>query len=160
MENNKNDYDLNLENVSRMEIKNQLHKFLWSQIKEKSTEKSKLKTLLELDTEVNYPEQMNYITDLTRTEVSIFMKARSRMLNLSDNFRSGNSNNVCRACRLEPETQRHVLKECVVLHSNNVQDKVTELNQLPEDPQNLKKKVWQIYRLIERLHKYPVSSTD
>ena len=60
----------------------------------------------------------NYMDQLTRKQVSLIFKARTRMLKIKGNYKNGNPNLTCRACKREEETQQHVLEKCPKIHEN------------------------------------------
>ena len=47
---------------------------------------------------------------LNRYQVSTIFKARTRMLNVKNNFTGKYNDNICRGCGITEETQEHVLK--------------------------------------------------
>ena len=49
---------------------------------------------------------------LTRMQVSIIFKARTRMMKTKDNFKGKFTDKKCRFCGKQDETQRHILEEC------------------------------------------------
>ena len=56
------------------------------------------------------PEYMN---KMTRTQASTIFKARTRMLDIKQNYKNKYPNPICRMCNIEPETQTHILEKCV-----------------------------------------------
>lgn len=59
-----------------------------------------------------------YIQKLNRIQTSTVFKARTRMLDLKNNFRGKYQDIWCRGCGLTEETQDHVLEECPGIHTN------------------------------------------
>ena len=53
---------------------------------------------------------------MSRNECSIIFKARTRMLDVKNNYRGKYENNICRMCGVEEETQDHVLNTCKIIH--------------------------------------------
>ena len=54
-----------------------------------------------------------YMDQLTRKQCNIILKTRASMITVKANYKKGNDNNIdCRFCRMEPETQVHILQEC------------------------------------------------
>ena len=63
------------------------------------------------------------VVDLTIKEKAFIFEARSRMMDIRDNFKNGKSDLLCRACNVEVEDQPHLLR-CTKLVENGeiVQD--------------------------------------
>ena len=57
------------------------------------------------------------VVDLTIKEKAFVFEARSRMMDIRDNFKIGNSDLKCRACKVEVEDQPHLLR-CTKLVEN------------------------------------------
>jgi hypothetical protein len=60
-----------------------------------------------------------YIRELPRSLVSTMFKARTRMLDIKNNFRGKYDDTKCRGCGTKLETQEHVLEECMMIHPDN-----------------------------------------
>jgi len=60
-----------------------------------------------------------YMNKLTRTEASTIFKARTRMLDVKNNYRGKYNDTKCRKCDAETETQEHILEECPGIHKDN-----------------------------------------
>ena len=112
-------------------MKNKVRKKIQDHFKEKineaSTQKSKVKYLLEGIKEWNPGKRAQYMNQLTRKQVSRIFKARSRMIKVKSNFRShfenrrnGHNDIKCRACNLDDETQNHIFNECKDIHRNEM----------------------------------------
>jgi Zn finger protein HypA/HybF involved in hydrogenase expression len=56
---------------------------------------------------------------LTRMEASAIFKARTRMLDVKNNYRDKYNDTKCRKCDAETETQEHILEECPGIHKDN-----------------------------------------
>ena len=56
-------------------------------------------------------------SDLSNQQVKFIFQARSRMLNLRGNYKNGNKDLSCRACRKSEESQPHLLV-CEKLNEN------------------------------------------
>ena len=72
---------------------------------------------------------------LTRNETELILRARTKMLQIKDNFKQTGNSDICRLCKIRPETQRHVLEECIELLQHNT---VTAEDILQENPQLLR----------------------
>ena len=66
-----------------------------------------------------YLEMQSYMkpSDLSNQQVKFIFQARSRMLNLRGNYKNGNKDLSCRACRKSEESQPHLLV-CEKLNEN------------------------------------------
>ena len=67
---------------------------------------------------------------LTRKQASTIFKARTRMLKVKCNYKNGYTDLTCRACKKEPETQKHILYECIKIHPD-----ITTSTAEPEQPE-------------------------
>ena len=85
-------------------------------IKEKCTDKSKIRYFSEGKNEWTPGTRAKYMNEMTRKQVSVIFKARTRMMKIKGNYKNGNKNQTCRACKQEPETQDHVLEMCPEIH--------------------------------------------
>ena len=79
---------------------------------ETASEKSKVQHLLTGINDWQPNKRPKYMMELTRREVSAIFKARTRMLDIKNNFRGKYNNTVCRKCNKETESQDHILQEC------------------------------------------------
>ena len=68
------------------------------------------------------------VVDLTIKEKAFIFEARSRMMDIRDNFKNGKSDLMCRACNVEVEDQPHLL-QCTKLVENG---EITQ--QIPKYP--------------------------
>ncbi len=53
-----------------------------------------------------------YLSQLTRKQASNIFKAKTRMIDVKNNFRGKYQNTLCRLCNKSIETQEHILEEC------------------------------------------------
>ena len=117
-------------------------------------EKSKVKYLLQVNGEEWTPGNPKpYIMEMTRKQASTIFKAKTRMLEVKNNFRNKYPNNKCRACGQSDETQQHVLSECKDIHINE-STKVKESQLNTDDLETLKeihKKIENIMNKLEEL---------
>ncbi len=79
-----------------------------------------------------------YMNTLTRHEVSTIFKARTRMIDVKNNFRGKYKDTTCRMCKNQLENQEHVLTECHNIHKDNT-TKIYTNDIFEEDPNKLKK---------------------
>ena len=85
-----------------------------------------------------------YMLEMTRKQVSTIFKAKTRMLDIKNNFRNKHANNICRACKVKEETQEHILSECQILHTSE-ESKVSHQEIAANDMETLR----QVSRKIE-----------
>lgn len=112
---NNNDITGERSNIKH-KIKWKVRAYFKEYIQKAGANKSKIQHLLE-GRQNWYPlDRPDYMNELTRKEASNIFKARTRMLDVKDNFRNKYQNLACRACNAADETQQHVLEECEVLH--------------------------------------------
>ena len=123
-----------------------------TKLENESKDKSKIKYLLEGKGAWKPGTKPKYIQKLNRTLVRTIFKARTRMLDIKNNFRGKYQGIKCRGCGMADETQEHVLEECIKLHENN-ENKVTKEEIFSDNPdQNTKtaEKIQYIMKQIER----------
>ena len=96
------------------------------------SQKSKIKHLMEFKESTSRLKRELYIDKLSRIEASAIFRTKTRMLFIKDNYRNGQQELQCRACKNKVETQNHVLRECYILHNNNQQTMITD-EELKED---------------------------
>ena len=82
--------------------------------------------------------------NMTRKQVSTIFKAKTRMLDIKNNFRNKYKDNICRGCKVCIETQEHILSECTGIHQDE-NSKVTKEEIALEDSEKLK----DVYNKIE-----------
>ncbi len=119
-------------------------------IRMKINQKSKLQHLNEGKQEWNLTKRPHYMNKLTRYEASTIFKARTRMLDVKNNFRGKYLNNKCRGCGKEDETQRHVLEECEEIRKKSGVA-VTNEEIFEEEAELLKEVSKKIMKIMERI---------
>ena len=139
-------------NTAKRKVSNKIKAMFKKAIEEKSKNKSKVNHLKEGN--INWKPQVRqkYMETLTRDQVSLIFKAKSRMLDIKNNFRNKYTNLECRACGKAIETQSHVLEMCEVIHKNDVKNKITHEELFQSNPQKLKeiaKRIKDIMTLIQ-----------
>ena len=119
------------------------------------SQKSKIKHLMDFKESTPKIKRELFIDKLSRIEASAIFRTKTRMLLIKDNYRNGQQELQCRACKNQIETQNHVLEECCVLHNNNQQTMII-VDKLKEDIDTLalKKVAWKIIRLEKRINEY------
>ena len=120
----------------------------FEEMKDKRTSKSKIDFLMRGQTNT-CPETRRkpYMNKLNRKQVSTIFKARTRMLDIKNNFRGKYDNMLCRGCGQASETQEHVFEECPTIHPNEI-SKVLNEHIFNEDPEHLKAVIVKIDRII------------
>ena len=120
-----------------------------NKIEEKATGKTKSTFLLN-HTQWEPGKRKNYLNTLKRTEASIIFKARTRMLDIKENYRGKYTDNKCRLCKDEVETQEHILENCRIIH-NNETTKITTTEIFDEDIEILISTVTKINNIMRQL---------
>ena len=122
-----------------------------SKIKESNKDKSKMMYFNEAKMGWKPGTRAKYMNELTRKQVSLIFKARTRMIKVKGNYKNGNANLMCRACKTESETQQHVLEECPEIHKDP-STKITKSQLFSEDTGTLRsiaKKLDEILKTLE-----------
>ena len=114
------------------------------------TKKSKINHLMTGRLSQEIDERQNYMNKLNRYQTSIIFKARTRMIDVKNNFRGKYPNNTCRGCGQTDETQEHVLEECPGIH-NNEEMKTDTHKIFTDDMQILIKSSENIIRIVQKL---------
>ena len=108
-------------------IKRKTKEYFKNKMEQEGTSKSKVEYLIMkkgLNNQWPPGNRQKYMNTMTRKQASIIFKARTRMLDVKNNFRNKYKDTECRLCRVEKETQEHILMECSKLH----QDESTKVN--------------------------------
>ena len=85
-------------------------------LKKNAETKSKMKYYTDGKQTWKVGERATYISRLTRNQVSIIFKARTRMLKVKSNYKNGYKDLKCRICGNEEESQKHIMEECEALN--------------------------------------------
>ena len=96
-----------------------------------------------------------YLAELNRLNASTIFLARTRMVDVKNNFRKKYKDTTCRACGSEPETQEHVLDTCQSLHPNPSY-RVTNPEIFETDPKALQVVAQKIRKTLEKLNSQTV----
>ena len=131
-------------------LKNALSTNLSNRLNETGQGKSKVNYLTQNRELSHDNETPVYINKMNRMETSRIFKARTRMLDVKNNFRGKYTDNLCRGCRQTDETQAHILEMCPKMHENNTDTKVLNRDIFTNDVNKLKKAAINILR-IEKL---------
>ena len=118
-------------------------------ITNQASEKSKVQHILNNKT-WKPGKRPNYMNKLTRNEVSTIFKARTRMLDIKNNFRNKYRTLKCRKCEEETETQEHIMNECTGIHKDNTTKVKTE-DLFNDDLINIKNQAAKIQEIMKKL---------
>ena len=84
---------------------------------------------------------------LNRMEASTIFKARTRMIEVKNNYKNKYKDKKCRLCKNQEEDQTHVLQECEGLQERGLA-RVTKEEIFSEDVKTLKEAVPKINAII------------
>ena len=90
--------------------------------------------------------------ELKRMEASTIFKARTRMLDVKNNFRGKYKDTKCRKCTETIESQEHVLETCTGIHDDDT-TKINTNDIFDSNPTNLKTTAKQLTKILEKLNK-------
>ena len=102
----------------KKEVKKASLEYFKTKIEDDAGEKSKVQHLLQGKSEWKPNTRAEYCRNLSRLDCSTIFKARTRMLDVKNNYRNKYNDLTCRACKNEPETQEHVLEKCSAIHKD------------------------------------------
>ena len=135
---------------TKANIQREVLKSFRNKINESSTDKSKMRYFRESKQEWKPGKRAQYMNELTRKQTSMIFKARTRMLRVKGNYKNGHSDQNCRLCGEEPETQDHILEKCPQIHSDS--SKITNKAQIfDEDTGTLKETAKKIEMIMNHL---------
>ena len=141
------------ENTTTKRNTQALDKNYTERMKQNKEKKSKVKFLLTNIKDRKIGNRPLYMQILNRYQVSTIFKARTRMLDVKNNFRGKYKDNICRGCGTTEETQEHVLNECTGIH----QESKVQLQEIfDENTEQLKGKAEKIDHIMARLTKSAV----
>ena len=149
--------ELALENIeleTKGKQKRNIHSTIQNEFKTKleaaANSKSKVKHLIDGKVEWTQGTREKYMTELTRTETSTIFKARTRMLDIKNNFRGKYQTMECRGCGKEDETQEHVFNQCTGIHTTE-ESKIKNEEIFSTDTRALRRTTVKIQSTLERL---------
>ena len=132
-------------------VKKSIDKLFKNAIDKKGEAKSKVEHLKDGTGGWIPMERRKYMSELSRNQVSKIFQARTRMLNIKNNYRNNHKNDLgCRACGQPNETQPHVLRECTVLHASD-NSEILQTDIFTENPRDLRKTAKKLESLLEDL---------
>ena len=105
---------------TKYHLKNKLQReakqILKKGLEKSAKDKSKMQYYLEGKKDWSIGNRASYLDKLPRNKASIIFIARTRMLKVRANYKNGNKDLSCRACKETTETQQHILEECSEIH--------------------------------------------
>jgi len=113
--------DLNIRNKTKRKhtIKNKITQKFRERMRTNGKEKSKVQH--HISRQIHYPDKKpRYISNLNRQETSLIFRARTRMLDMKENYKNKYTDQKCRKCQNAPESQKHILEECEVIHQTDL----------------------------------------
>ena len=128
----------------------QLKRYFRHNIQKTSGGKTKIQFLRE-NTNWKTGERPKYMKELKRMEASTIFKARTRMLDVKNNFRGKYKDTKCRKCTETVESQEHVLKTCTGIHDDDT-TKIMINDIFDSNPTNLKTTAKQLTKILEKLN--------
>ena len=117
------------------------------------SDKSKVRHLLEGRPEWKTGVRPKYMEDLSREKASTIFKARTRMIDIKNNFRNKYNDLTCRACGETTETQEHVLEGCSAVHPTE-DTKVRHQDLFSEESEELKATARKIREVLDKIAQY------
>ena len=126
-----------------------LKRYFRHNIEKTSEGKTKIQFLRE-NTNWKAGERPKYMKELKRMEASTIFKARTRMLDVKNNFRGKYKDTKCRKCTETIESQEHVLETCTGIHDDDT-TKINTNDIFDSNPTNLKTTAKQLTKILEKL---------
>ena len=142
-------------NTVKLKVKTKTKEYFEEKLKQDAKDKSKVKFYTDNNKSWKPGKRAEYMDKLYRNETSTIFRARTRMLDIKNNFKGKYINHKCnnckdnekcfncqeklkcRACNQVTETQEHVLNECETLHPGPG-TKVSTEDIFKEDPKTLR----------------------
>ena len=140
----------NGEEVNKTNPKGKILETFKTRIEKEGETKSEVKYLLEGNQGWTPGQPKRYMLQLGRTQASTIFKARTRMLQVKNNYKKAYKNLTCRACQKENETQVHVLTACPVIH-NNPNNKIDKCELFSEKTEDLKLTYQKLTTIMRKL---------
>ncbi len=130
-------------------VKCQILKYFQDKITKQAEGKTKSQYLLD-NTTWKAGKRPKYMKELTRKQASIIFKARTRMLDVKNNYKGKYKDTKCRKCNYENETQEHILQECTGIHTSE-HSKIRTTDIFNDDITILKTTAKRIEMIIKKL---------
>ncbi len=157
-------YNLEKQTISSMEksqlkqhIKTAIHKEHEKYIRKAAESKSKVRHLLAYKPPNTLNKQAMYLKELTRTEAAAIFNTRARMLKTKTNYPNMFNDKTCRLCKVNEETQQHILEECP---ATNPEHKVNYTKTMENQKDSLKEEANKIIHIINLLKDTPHNTRE
>ena len=137
----------------KTKIKTKMNLMFHKKLNDAAQNKLKMQYYMEGKQKWEPGKRIEYINKLTRNQASTIFKARTRMLQVKDNYRNGHTNITCRACKKENETQEHALNGCINLHPKE-ESKIKYGDIFSKDTDTLRKISHKISETMMKLENY------
>ena len=102
--------------VAKQQITLGIHRKMVENMNASSEGRSKMKFFMDNKAPWIPEKPADYMRMMTRKQVSIIFKARTRMTRINGNYKNEFPDQTCRACKSNPETHMHALNECITLN--------------------------------------------
>ena len=122
------------------------------EVENDAKDKSKVQHLIQGKKEWKPDTRSKCYKNLCRIDCSTIFKARTRMLDIKNNYRNKYKDLTCRACKKEPETQEHVMEKCSTIHKDPTTTVPNE-DLFEENTQTLRITAKKVRTIIETLQK-------
>ena len=136
-------------NIAKTHIREIINENFKKKIEQSKT-KSKINFLLTNKIQWEAQKRPEYMNKLNREHISNIFKARTRMLDIKNNFRSKYTDLKCRGCGQSDETQEHILETCTKIHVDN-DHKVNLQEIFTENTKTLTETATKIGEVMKRL---------
>ena len=131
-------------------IKQTINKRFKTDLNENGQDKHKIQHLITNKPNWQAQNRPKYMNMLNRHQISMIFKARTRMVDVKNNYRGKYPDNICRGCGSHPETQTHIFEECPKFHQNNT-TKITNTQIFSDDIETLKQTSSNIDLILRRI---------
>ena len=136
--------------ATKNKIKKKALKFFKEKLTRRGRDKSKIQYLIQGRGDWKPGHRSEYMSKLTRNQVSMIFQGQTRMLKVKMNYKKGQKDLSCRICKKTEETQHHILEECEDLHQEET-TKVTKLDLFNEGIQHLREVAKRIQTIMNKL---------
>ena len=140
---------------TKKKVKRVTQEHMRKAMEEKGNSKSKVKNYLE--NKEKTLKRNKYINKLNRYEVSSILKAKTRMIRVKANYKGMYNDTLCRFCKVEEETQDHILENCnnIDRKKYNVVTKEEIYNEELETVKKVAQKIIQIEQYLKSVAPVP-----
>ena len=139
-------------NTVKKAVKKVTMEYFKTKMENDAKDKSKVQHLIQGKKEWKPDTRSKCYKNLCRIDCSTIFKARTRMLDIKNNYRNKYKDLTCRACKKEPETQEHVMEKCSTIHKDPTTTVPNE-DLFEENTQTLRITAKKVRTIIETLQK-------